>query len=62
MPTVSTESILLSIIVDAEENRDMVVIDIPNVFIQTRVKEKRDIEIIKIRGVLVEILCKISPT
>ena len=36
-PTVSTEAVLLSCIIDAEEERGVAVIDIPNVFIQTRV-------------------------
>ena len=35
-PTVTTESVLLSCIIDAEEERDVAVIDIPNAFIQTQ--------------------------
>ena len=34
-PTVSTEAVLLTCIIDAEEERDVAVIDIPNAFIQT---------------------------
>ncbi len=34
-PTVSTKAVLLTSIVDAHEGRDIAVIDIPNVFIQT---------------------------
>ncbi len=34
-PTVSTEAVLLTLIVDALEGRDIAVIDIPNAFIQT---------------------------
>ncbi len=34
-PTVSTKAVLLTSIVDAHEGRDVAVIDIPNVFIQT---------------------------
>jgi hypothetical protein len=33
-PTIATEAILLSCIIDAEEGRDVTVIDIPNTFIQ----------------------------
>ena len=36
-PTVATEEVLLSWIIDAEEERDVTVIDIPNAFIQTQV-------------------------
>ena len=40
LETVSTESVLLTSIVDAEENRDITVIGILSAFIQARVKEK----------------------
>ncbi len=60
-PTVATESVLLTCIVDAEEERDVAVIDIPNAFIQTRVEDEKDMAIIKIRGVLVDILVDIAP-
>jgi hypothetical protein len=33
-PTIATEAILLSCIIDAEEGKDVMVIDIPNTFIQ----------------------------
>jgi hypothetical protein len=59
-PTVATESVLLSCIIDAEEERDVAVIDIPNAFIQTRVEDEKDMAIIKIRGVLVDILVEIA--
>ena len=60
-PTVATESVLLSCIIDAEEVRDVAVIDIPNTFIQARVKDKKDMAFIKIHGVLVDILVEIAP-
>jgi hypothetical protein len=41
-PTVATEAVLLSCIIDAEEGRDVAVIDIPNAFIQTRVEDEGD--------------------
>jgi hypothetical protein len=59
-PTVATEAVLLLCIIDAKEGRDVTVINIPNVFIQTRV-EDGDMAIIKIRGVLVDILVQIAP-
>jgi hypothetical protein len=34
-PTVSTKAVLLTSIVDARKGRDVAVVDIPNVFIQT---------------------------
>jgi hypothetical protein len=60
-PTVTTESVLLSCIIDAEEERDVAVIDIPNAFIQTRVEDEKDMAFIKLRGVLVDILVEIAP-
>ncbi len=60
-PTVSTESVLLSCIIDAEEERDVAVIDIPNAVIQTKVEDEKDMAIIKIRGILVDMLLEIAP-
>ena len=39
----------------------MAAIDIPNAFIQTRIEEEEDMAIIKIRGVLVDMLVDIAP-
>ena len=63
-PTVSTEAILMTSIIDAEEGRDVATCDIPNAFIQTEVQERDkdgDRTIMKIRGVLVDLLCEIDP-
>ena len=60
-PTVATKAVLLSCIIDAEEQRDVDVIDIPNVFIQTRVEYEKDMSFIKICEVLVDILVEIAP-
>jgi hypothetical protein len=47
-PTAATELVLLTAIVDAAENRDVAIIDIPNGFIQTRVENEKDRVIIRI--------------
>ena len=60
-PTVATESVLLTCIIDAEEERDVAVVDIPNAFIQTKVEDENDMAIIKVRGVLVDMLVAIAP-
>ncbi len=60
-PTVATESVLLSCIIDAEEGRDVAIIDIPNAFIQTSIEDEKDMAFIKIRGILVDMLCEIAP-
>jgi hypothetical protein len=60
-PTVAAESVLLSCIIDAEKHRDVAVVDIPIVFVQTCVENEKDMAFIKIRGILVDILVEISP-
>ena len=60
-PTVATEAVLLTCIVDAEEGRDVAVVDIPNAFIQTRIEDEQDMAIIRIRGILVDMLVDIAP-
>ena len=59
--TVSTEATLLTTIIEAEEGRDIMMLDIPNVFMQTKL-EQHDKDgnrtIMKIQGVLVDILIK----
>jgi hypothetical protein len=53
--------VLLTCIIDAEERRDVAVVDIPNAFIQTRIEDEKDMAIIKIRGILVDMLLDIAP-
>jgi hypothetical protein len=60
-PTVTTESVLMSCIIDAKEERDVAVVYIPNAFVKTRVENEKDMAFIKIRGILVDILVEIAP-
>ena len=60
-PTVAIESVILTSIVDALEKRDVAIVDIPNAFVQTVVEEKSKRFIIRIRGMLVDMLLKIAP-
>ena len=59
-PTISAEVTLLTSAIDAEENRHVATLDIPNAFIQTEMEDKEEKVIMKIRGKLVEILCDID--
>jgi hypothetical protein len=61
LPTIATEAVLLLCIIDAEEERDVTIIDIPNVFIQMRVEDGEDMAIIEIHGVLKDILICFVP-
>jgi hypothetical protein len=61
-PTVSTEATLLTAVIEAQEGRDVATLDIPNAFIQTKLEDKDgERTIMKIRGVLVDILCEMDP-
>ena len=55
---------MLTATIDAHEKRDVMVIDIPNAFIQAtmpEVKEGEDCVVMKITGVLVDMMMEIAP-
>jgi hypothetical protein len=60
-PTAATEAVLLTSIVNASENRDVAIVDIPNAFIQTWVQKEKDRVILHISGKVVEWLVAIAP-
>ena len=41
-PTAALESVLITSVIDAFEERDVAIIDIPNAFIQTRIVDDAD--------------------
>ena len=62
-PTVSTEATMLTSVIEAEEEQDVAIMDIPNAFIQTNLDlkdEEGNRTIMKIRGQLVNILCEVD--
>ena len=54
IPKVTTESILAISLVDSKQEREAVSMDIPNVFVQTKVPQGAEIIIMKIWGALVD--------
>jgi hypothetical protein len=63
-PTASLDSIMLMAIIDAKEGRDVTSADIPNAFIQANmpeIKDGDDLVIMKITGVLVDLLVENDP-
>jgi hypothetical protein len=60
-PTVSSETVMLTCIVNANENREVAIVDILNVFAQTVVKDENDRAFIRIHGPLVNIMLSIAP-
>jgi len=61
LPTITAESVLLMCTVDAEEGRDVAVVNTPNAFAQMRVQDEKDVAIVNLRGVLVDILVETAP-
>ena len=59
--TVTAEAVMLTCVIDAQENRDVAVVDIPNAFVQTVVTEEdtQHRVIVHIRGPLIDLL--VSP-
>jgi hypothetical protein len=62
-PTVSAEAVMLTCVIEAQEGRDVAVVDIPNAFAKTVVsdEDKEHRVIVRIRGPLVDILVSIAP-
>jgi len=62
-PTTMTESVMITATIDAKQNRDVMTADIPNAFVQVDIDEKEKWEqiIMKIRGLLVNMLTELSP-
>jgi len=62
--TVAVGPVVLSAIVDAKEEREVAVVDMRNVFIQTnneKLKSHHETHIVKVKGSLVDILVEIDP-
>ncbi len=59
--TVSAEAVMLTCMINALKDQDIAVIDIPNAFVQTVVKDEERQVIVCIRGPLVDILVSIAP-
>jgi hypothetical protein len=60
-PTASMESVLLTSLIDAWENRDVAIVDIPNAFIQMVIEDNNDKVIMRVRGYMVDVLVKVVP-
>ena len=58
---VLTKSVILTSMIDAMEEREVAIVDIPNAFIQTEVTDENKRVIVRICGMLVDILVKIAP-
>ncbi len=62
-PTVATESLFLTAVIDAEEGRDVGTVDIPNAFVQVSLDSEDEgghRTIMRLRGDIVDILCSVD--
>ena len=60
-PTASAESIMLLAVIDATEGRDVMTADIPNAFVQADLPQGDERVMMKITGVLVDMLVQLNP-
>ena len=60
-PTAATESVMITGVVEAKQQRYLITLDTPNAFVQTPVPQGKEKIIMKIRGVLVDILMELCP-
>jgi hypothetical protein len=60
-PTVSAEAVMLTCVINALEDQDIAVINIPNAFVQTVVEDEEQRVVVRIRGPLVDILMSVAP-
>ena len=59
-PTVSTDSVLITGVIDAKQQRDVMTIDMSNAFVQTDIPKDKKSIIMKIRGRIIDLLLKID--
>jgi hypothetical protein len=52
---------MITATIEADKNRDIMTVDIPNAFVQTEIENKDERVMMKIKGQLAEILVKIEP-
>jgi Reverse transcriptase (RNA-dependent DNA polymerase) len=52
---------MITAAIEADENRDIMTVDIPNAFVQTEIENKDERVMMKIKGQLAEMLVKIEP-
>jgi hypothetical protein len=60
-PTAALESVLLTATIDAMEERDVAIVDVPNAFVTTRITDVNDQAVMRLRGKLAELLVKVAP-
>ena len=57
-PTVSTDALMISLIIDAKERRDVATADVEGASLQT---DMEDFALLKLFGEAVHIMCQVNP-
>jgi hypothetical protein len=60
-PTAATDSILITGVIEAKQQRDIMTNDVPDAFVQTPIPQDGEKIIMKIRGQLLDLLMEIAP-
>ena len=60
-PTVTTEALLTTAVIDAKQNRNVITLDIPNAFVQTPLPQGEHKVIMRINGLLVDYIDELFP-
>ena len=59
-PTVSLDAILGTLLIDANEGRDIASFDVPGAYLQAEMPEEKKL-LMKFRDELVDIMCEVKP-
>ncbi len=59
-PTISLEAIIATLIIDAKEERDVAIFDVPGAYLHAKMPEDKNV-ILKLRGQFVDIMCNVNP-
>lgn len=58
--TTSLKSILTTLVIDAWEERDVAIADVPSVYLHASFPEDKKV-VLKLQGVFVDIMCNVNP-
>ena len=59
-PTCSTKSLMSTLVIDAMDNSDVAIFDVPGAFLQTEMPKGKNV-ILVIRDEFADILCEVNP-
>ena len=60
-PAVGLDAFFTSLLIDAYENRNVTVFDVPGAFLQPEMPEKDGMVLLKMTGTMVDLMCEVNP-